>query len=270
MPSACLIHFNLSTNEIGLSDLRQWAQPNQGEKPWYSILTSTTRNSPSLLGSLRAVGKLSANRLLVQHLVATQVSANVSLDAGKLKVSDLRADFLGGTQRGEWQADFTRKLPVYAGSGTLSQVSMNGIADAMNDSWISGVADGKYQLTASGLSSEDFWRSADAVIQFEIRDGVLPHLSLANDDDPLKINRFAGRAHLQEGTIEIKDGDLDSPSGAFQVSGTASLSRELDFKLKPTAGENSAATGQHAYTITGTLAQPQAVATSGPETPGET
>jgi len=143
---------------------------------------------------------------------------------------------------------------------------MGGIADAMHDSWISGVADGKYQLTASGLSSEDFWRSADAVIQFEIRDGVFPHLSLANDDDPLKINRFAGRAHLQDGTIEIKDGDLDSTSGSFQVSGTASLSRELDFKLKPTAGENSAVVGQHAYTITGTLAQPQAVAASGPET----
>jgi hypothetical protein len=265
-PSACLIHFNLSTNETGLSDLRQWAQPSQGERPWYSMLAATAKSSPSFLGSIRAVGKLSANRLLVQHLVATQVSANVSLDAGKLKVSDLRADFLGGTQRGEWQADFTRKPPVYSGSGILTQVSMDGIADAMKDTWISGVADGKYQLTASGLSSEDFWRSADAVVQFEIRDGVLPHLSLANDDDPLKINRFAGRAHLQEGTIEIKDGDLDSPSGVFQVSGTASLSRELDFKLKPTAGGNSPASGQRGYTITGTLAQPQAVAASGPET----
>jgi uncharacterized protein involved in outer membrane biogenesis len=265
-PSACLIHFNLSTNEAGLSDMRQWAQPNQGERPWYSVLEPDTKSSLSFLASLRAMGTLNANRLLVQHLVATQVSANVSLDAGKLKVSDLRADFLGGTEHGEWQADFTQKPAAYAGSGTLTQVSMNGIADAMHDSWISGVADGKYRLTASGLSSEDFWQSADAVVQFEIRDAVLPHLSLANDDDPLKINRFAGRAHLQEGTIEIEDGDLDSPAGEFQVSGTASLSRELDFKLKPAVGGNSSAAAQHAYTITGTLAQPEAVAASGPET----
>ena len=265
-PSACLIHFNLSTNETGLSDLRQWAQPNQGDRPWYSMLTATAKTSPSFLGSVRAAGRLSANRLLVQHLVATQVSANVSLDAGKLRISDLRAEFLGGTQHGEWQADFTRKPPVYAGSGTLTHVSMGGIADAMNDSWISGVADGKYQMTTSGWSSEDFWRSADAVVQFEIRDGVLPHLSLANDDDPLQINRFAGSAHLREGTIEIKDADLDSPSGAFQVGGTATLERELDFKLTPAAGEDSPAAGQRAYTITGTLAQPLAVAAARPET----
>ena len=44
-----------------------------------------------------------------QGLEATGVSAKVSLDSGKLQISDLTADFLGGQHRGEWQADFSRE-----------------------------------------------------------------------------------------------------------------------------------------------------------------
>ena len=140
------------------------------------------------------------------------------------------------------------------------------IADSMNDPWIAGLADGKYQLTASGLSSEDFWRSADAAVQFEVRDGILPHLSLTSDNDPLEITLFEGGAHLHEGMIAIKDATLDSPAGAFQLSGTVSLTRELDFKLSPASPVDSEAATPQAYAITGTLAQPQAVRITGAET----
>ncbi len=265
-PSACLVHFSLSTSEAALGDLRQWAQPSQIDRPWYSLLGSTTKNSPSFLASLRATGKIAASRLLVRNLVATQVSANVNLDSGKLRVSDLYGQLLCGAHSGDWQADFTRKPPIYSGSGTLRGVSMGCISDSMDDAWIAGMADGKYQLTASGLSSEDFWQSADATVEFEVRDGVLPHLSLSSDSDPLKITLFEGRAHLHDGMIAIKDATLDSPSGAFQLSGTASLARELDFKLSPASPVDSEVSTPHAYTITGTLAQPQAVRVTGAET----
>lgn len=265
-PSACVIHFNLNTDEASLSDLRQWAQPNQGERPWYSVLTSAGKSSPSFMASLRAAGSVSANRFLVQHLTATGVSANVTLDAGRLKVSDLRGELLGGTHRGEWEADFTSKPPVYAGSGTFTELSMDQLADSMNDSWIAGVGDAEYQIKASGVSSGDFWPSADGVLQFEIRDGALPHLSLANDDDPLKIDRFEGRAHLAGGVLEVNDAALVSADGAFQVSGTASLSGEVSFSLKPAPQVNPTSAATRAYTITGTLAEPQAVPVVAPET----
>jgi uncharacterized protein involved in outer membrane biogenesis len=265
-PSACVIHFNLNANEASLSDLRQWAEPAQADRPWYSVLSSAGKSSLSFLANLRATGRLTANRFSVQRLLATHVSANVSLDAGKLKVSSLRGELLGGTHLGEWQADFTRKPPVYSGAGTLHEVSMGLVADLMNDSWIAGVADGKYQLTASGLSAEDFWGSADSTVHFEIRDGSLPHLSLANNADPMKITSFNGLAHLREGVVEINDAALDSPAGTFQVSGTASLSRDLDFKLSPVAPANSAPSPARAYTITGTLANPLAVLVPSPET----
>jgi hypothetical protein len=268
-PSACLIHFNLNTEETSLGDLRQWAQPNQGERSWYSVLTQGTTRPPSFMANLRAVGSLSVNRLRVQHLVATRVSANVRLDAGKLKVADLYGELLGGTHRGEWEADFTDKSPSYGGSGTFTGVSMGQLADTMNDPWIAGVGEGKYQIRASGVSSEDFWGSADSVLQFEIREGVLPHLALASDDDPLKIGRFQGRAHLAGGVLTVNDAVLDFGHGAFQVDGSISLSRELDVKLRPVPLVNASGVAAPAYAVSGTLAQPQAVLVSGPETRAE-
>jgi hypothetical protein len=267
-PSACLIHFNLSGDDTRLSDLRQWVQPDPGVKPWYSVLTPATKNAPSFFGSLRATGRLTANRLLVKNLVATGVSANVSLDAGKIKISDLGGELLCGTHWGDWQADFTHRIPIYSGSGTLTGVRVDCADGGGGDSQATGVAEGKYQITASGLSAEDFWRSADATVQFVVRDGSLPNFSLANDGDPFNISRFEGHAHLHESMLEIKDADLDSPEGAFHVSGTASLSRELDFKLTPVLADNSTASTPTppSYTVTGTLSQPQVAVVAGSET----
>jgi hypothetical protein len=265
-PSACLIHFSLSANEVALSDLHQWIAPSAGDRPWYSVLSPAAKSLPSFLASVRATGRITANRLLVRHLEALHVSANVSLDAGKLQVSDLRGDLLGGSHRGEWHVDFTHKPTIYSGSGTFMQVSMERFADSMNDSWIAGTADGKYQMKASGSTTTDFWQSADAIIQFELRDGSLPHISLTTDSSPLQVDRFAGRSHLHDGEIEINDAELDSQDGTFQVNGTASFKRELNFQLKPVAAGNSAAPGARAYVVTGTLAQPQTVLVNTPET----
>ena len=46
----------------------------------------------------------------------------------------------GGKQRGKWQADFSVKPAVCEGSGSLNGVSLDRLADVMNDEWIAGVA----------------------------------------------------------------------------------------------------------------------------------
>ncbi|HEY6764702.1 MAG TPA: AsmA family protein [Candidatus Sulfotelmatobacter sp.] len=257
-PSTCSVQFRLNTNQTSLSELRQWAQSDRGG-PWYTVLTTSTKNPPSYLGSLRAVGQITVDHLRVQHLEAANVSGNVNLDQGSVTVSDLRGDLLGGTQRGEWKADFTHKPPVYSGSGTYSGISMADFADSMHDPWISGTANGSYRMTASGISSSEFWRSAEVDADFSLSDGALPHVSLAGDGIGLKVNRFEGRTTSRNGIIEIRDATLDSSCGNFQVTGTASLNREIDFQLKTTSMANSQGSAR-GYTITGTLAEPLATA----------
>jgi hypothetical protein len=265
-PGACLIRFNLNTEELDLSLLSEWLSSHPSERRWYQLLTSAEPATPSFLANLRASGKVSAARFLIRNLIANRVSAALDLEPGKLKISDLQADLLGGKHRSNWQADFTADSPVYAGSGTLTGISLRQVADAMHDPWISGTLEGTYRLTASGADAAAFWQSADGGLQFDLLDGVLSHISLAADEGPLRIARWQDRARLRDGKVEIDKGKLVSPAGAYEVSGTASLGQALDFKLTRAPDVRAVHAGSLAYNITGTVAEPRIALTTTPET----
>jgi hypothetical protein len=250
-PGACQIHFDLSADRIGLTGLSEWVSPPAKQRPWYRVLESSARMGAPFFASVRATGHITADRLLIRDFQASHVSANVSLDAGTLQISDLNADVLDGKHRGEWHADFNTKPAVCGGSGSFTGISLERIADTMKDQWIVGAANVSYEI--KGSCPADFWTSAVATLQFDVKDGVLPHISLAGDDDPLKVSRFTGRARIDGGQIEVKDAKLDSASGRFLLSGTASLKQELDLKLTADPRGSPAA----GFTITGTLAEPR-------------
>ena len=249
-PGACEIHFNLNANQISLGELAEWVSPRPKARPWYRVLEASPQAGPSWLASLRASGRVAADRLQIGSVDATRVSAVVVLDHGMLAIPQLDADLLGGSHRGMWHADWSAKPALCGGSGLLTGVSLARLAQGTKDAWVAGTASANYKVT--GPCSADFWHSAEGALLFEVRDGVLPHFSLTEDASPLKIVRLSGEARLHAGEIETKDARLDSPSGRFQVSGTASLKRELDLKLARAA--NGARTG---YSITGTLAAPR-------------
>jgi hypothetical protein len=172
---------------------------------------------------------------------------------------------LGGKQQGEWQVDFGVKPAVYTGSGTVSEIALGHLA-ATKDGWIAGTADGSYQITASGSTADEFWHSAIGGVHFDMRDGILPHISLGEDAEPLKVGRFVGSARLRDARLELEDGQLDSPEGLFRVSGTASLGRELDLKLERSPALDAASSTPAGYAITGTVTEPRVVPWSSPET----
>jgi AsmA family len=265
IPGACLVRFDLNTEEVGLSELSKWlgSQPNQ--RRWYQMLTPEEPTSPKFLENLRASGKVSAGRLWIRNVVAERVSAALDLERGKLKIAELRGDVLGGKHRGNWQVDFTAGPTTYTGSGTLTEISLGQIADAMRDRWISGTGGGTYQITASGSDSAAFWESAEGQLQFDLREGVLSHISLASDEGPLRVGRWEGRVRLHGGEIEIENDKLVSSAGTYEISGSASLGRVLDFKLLRSTDVKPERVGSQVYSIRGTLAEPRVVLTS-PET----
>ncbi len=251
---ACLVRFNLNTEEVGLADIAEWVSSKPSKRSWYQRLTSVEPAAPSFLKEVRAAGKVKASRLRIHGMVANRVSATLDLERGKMKVSELQADVLGGKHRGDWQADFTAAMPTYSGSGTLTGVSLQQVADAMHDRWISGTARASYEITASVADLTTFWQSAEGGLQFDVRDGALAHISLASDEPPLRVARWQGHAQLHAGKIEIDKGKLVSPTGVYEVSGTASLGRVLDLKLTQGAEAKHAAA---VYSITGTVAEPR-------------
>jgi hypothetical protein len=258
-PGACEVHFILNANQIALGELSAWVNPSPKERPWYRVLESNPQAGPSFLASVRASGQVTTERLQLRTVAATRVSAKVSLDRGKLEISELSGDFLGGKHRGHWQADFGAKSAVCSGSGNLTGISLARLADVMKDGWISGTANTSYEV--KGPCPADFWTSAEGMLQFELKDGALPHIALG-DTEELRVTYLAGQALLHAGTIEMKDARLESPVGKFLVSGNASSSGELDFRLaKIPAGATAAG-----YTVTGTIAEPRVVALPGAET----
>ena len=134
----------------------------------------------------------------------------------------------------------------------------------MHEAWIAGTASGSYQLKASGSDSTSFWKWAEGAVEFDVWDGELSHIVLNADDLPLRIGGWRGHAQLRDGKIEIAEGKLISPSGLYDISGTASLGRELDFKIKQ--GSESTMHASTLYSVTGTLAEPRVVRTAPPQT----
>ena len=103
---ACPVKFALNANQIALSQITEWASPGPKKRPWYRVLDSNTPSGPSVLASLKASGHITADQLLIHDVAAKHLSANVALNSGKLELSEVDADFVGGKHRGEWVADF--------------------------------------------------------------------------------------------------------------------------------------------------------------------
>lgn len=256
-PEKCPIHFQLATDEISLNEANEWANPSPKSRPWYRL--GTAQPAPSLLARVRASGRVTADRFVLRGVMASKVSANVSLETGKLEVTSVDADLLGGKHRGKWQVEFGVKPAVCRGSGSLTGVSLGNISRLMKDDWVEGIAGASYEIR--GLCSADFWQTSEGKLQVNVTDGSLPHVLFRENAETLKISKFTAQAQLHAGTIEVSEGELDSPEGTYEVRGTATLKREIDFKM----ARVPAGSGVSSYTITGTLAEPRVAAIPGTE-----
>jgi len=256
-PQACPIRFDLHADEFATDELAGLVNTVPGGQPWYRFLSSSWQPKP-YLATLRAVGILTASRVLIHNLAANRVSAEVDLKQGRLQLSNLRADVLGGRHSGVWQVDFTVNPPAYRGSGRLEKVALGQIAEAMHDNWVTGTANVDYRAATLGWTKADLLSRADGRFQLEARDGSLPHLTLAGESGPMRVNRFVGQLVLRDGRFEIEQGKLQTPGSIYQLSGTASLTRVLDIKLTRD--------GAHGFSITGTLNQPRVAVSTTPET----
>jgi hypothetical protein len=89
---------------------------------------------------------------------------------------------------------------------------------------------------------------SDGKLQFVMHNGSLAHIEIPGSLAPLPVHHFAGELRLKQGTWKLSDGNLESRDGIYQVSGTASRGKGLDFILK--RGD------EQSWELTGTLAKP--------------
>jgi AsmA protein len=247
-PETCIVYFDAHTADTSLARLNQLVNPALRPQPWYRLLAPWQRREGALL-KLRASGRFSVARLELGTALANSVSGIAELEAGKLRVSDLRADFLGGRHAGTWTADFTVSPPRFAGSGYLTRMSMPQLASLMHDNWATGTMDGKYSLAVAGLTPTALRDSANGSAVFTWAGGSLRHVTLDTRGIPVSFSDFTGTVSLQNGTLNLTDCTLQSAGGSYAVKGTASLDRSLDLRFESTGGGR-------AYAISGPLDKP--------------
>ena len=256
----CQIQFDLHADEFATDDLDRLLNPQYAKAPWYRFLTNS-QNGNNFLLTLRATGQLSADRVLIHKLSATQVSVQVELDRGKLQLNDIRGAVLGGLHTGEWKADFTVVPPQYSGHGEFQRIALGDLATAMHDDWVAGRADATYNTTASGSSAAELLSSATAIIKLEARDGSTPHIVLNGFSRPLQLRHLEGNLVLRHKELDFDQAKLESSDGVYEVSGTASLGRALNLRLLRHGSD-----GNGGFNITGTLRAPVVSASRLPET----
>jgi hypothetical protein len=250
-PDACPVHFALNTNKAALSDVQEWLNPNSRKRPWYRVLTMGGEARPAWWTTLHASGRITAGRFQIHGIEATQVSANLNVENGKLRVAGLTADVLQGKHRGDWNVNFLKTPAVCAGAGELADISLAAIADAMNDGWVMGTANASYEL--KGLCPADFWSSADGKLHVDVTDALFPHVMIGDGSEALQASHIKGQGRLHDGQIEITDTHLISPGGTYDLTGTASLKREVDLKLTRISNGPT----EPGYRIGGTLEAPR-------------
>ena len=270
----CIFQFDLTADQLSTADLGEWFTPHPAKRPWYRILNSNLSNAlgSSPLLAVQAQGNLRVGRFALKKLIATQIASHVDVDRGRISLTALRAQLLQGTHQGAWTIDVpnhdvsnhdhdasahdTSAQGVrFHGNGTLRDISLAQVAALMNEAWITGTADGKFDLDGSADDSRSLLDRSEGTLQFAIRHGGLPLIEIPGSSAPLPVHRFTGELRMKQGEWELSGGKLESRDGIYQVSGTVSASKACDFVLK--RGDDQS------WELTGTLADPSIAPANG-------
>jgi len=250
----CTVRFDLHSSEVSLEELNRLLNPRLQRVPWYRALAGDTSVS---MGKFSAQGRIRADRAMLKGLEFQHINAQAELRDRKLRLSDIRAETLGGKMRAEWSADFTGPEPLYSGSGTLERIALAQVAALMHDPWATGTGGGKFRLELAGWNAAELAQSAQGTLDFDWHNGALPHLALNDHGAPLRLKRFTGHAVLRDRRLEFQQSRIETADRIYAVSGTASPGR-LELKL---TDRNS-----HGYAVSGTLEKPRVTALLASET----
>jgi uncharacterized protein involved in outer membrane biogenesis len=241
----CPAHFVLSTNQLSADELVRVLDPDFHARPWYANLVGANDRLPRFV----AEGTLSAARLQIKNLTATNVAMDVRIARNIVQVEHLRGELFGGAHRGGLTLDFSTPQPEISASGDLQGFSVAELAALTHSNWGSGTAALTYHFSMRGRTARDLLGSAAGDADFDWKQGALRGIALPRSPAPLRFRHFSGTLALKNAQLEFTAGKLLLPDGIYEVKGTASFGRQVDLRL--------VRDHTHAYAIGGTLDRPQ-------------
>ena len=247
----CVSQVDIQSDEITLDEANRLLNPRLKKRPWYGLFGVSGERS--VLAGWDATGSLAINHLVAKSLSADKVTMKFDLHRGKLVLNNVQASVLGGTQTGDWSADFTGKEPSYSGIGTVSGVSVADVAAMGKDTWGAGSLSGAYELRLSGWQASDLFASAKGACQFQWRNGMLRHITLDGRTSPVRFPVWSGQCEWSPEGFRVSGSKMQTVSGIYQISGTVQPTKDLQLEFVRADGT--------AYQVTGTLEKPRVTAT---------
>ena len=258
----CGITFEVRADQIVVDEVNSLLNPKAQKRPWYAELANTVMGSSrKSLSEIHATGKFTAGRVVLKSVIAGHVTGNVNITSTGFTLDTVNADLFGGKFVGDIAADFSSGTPVYSSNGNLVTVGIANVSALMHDSWGIGKVTAAYKGGASGWNGDELLASAKGTANFQWRDGAFQHISLDAPGKPLQFKVFAGKLELNKGVLTISESKLQAPKSIYDVSGTASLGRDLELKL--------ARDGAPSFSVSGTLEKPKVSPVKVPETQAE-
>jgi hypothetical protein len=247
----CVSQVDLQADDITLDEVNRLLNPRLKKRPWYRLFG--TSGEHSVLASWDADGTLAIKHLVAKSLSADKVSMNFDLHHGKLALKNVQAHVFGGTDIGNWNADFTGNQPRYSGTGTVSGVSLADVAALGKDSWGTGTVSGTYEVKLSGWQASDLYASAKGGCRFQWRNGTLRHLTLDGRTPAVRFPLWDGSCEWSPEGFRVSASKMRTVSGIYEVSGTVQPTKDLQLEFIRADGT--------AYQVTGTLEKPRVTAT---------
>jgi len=234
----------LRTAQLSAAALNAYLNPAMQKKSWYRFL-DLRPDQPLYPLQAHGDGSVAIENLVLGKTTCTHFTAGLHVDEGRISLSDLTGEVLGGVVSGNWEANFNADPPEYKGSGDAQGISLAQVSELTQDGWIDGSADANYDFIAAGRGLHDLLSAAEMNAEFSITDSFLPHVVLSKGSGALRAKNFSGTLQLHDGEISLQGTKLETAHGVYTVSGTSSLSGRLDLRL---AGE-----GIPGYSVSGTI-----------------
>jgi AsmA protein len=132
-----------------------------------------------LIRSLQLNGKLQAGTITIEQEDLTDLNLAIRARNGKVAVSDLRANMLGGNLAGQFELDASKAQPQLDTDIKVNNVELTYISRRfMTDSLLSGKANMTLDMVAKGNDMERLLETALGNLHLQLDDGVLHGINL--------------------------------------------------------------------------------------------
>ncbi len=244
--SPCESNFNLIADDFNPERWNEVLNPRLKKSPWYGLF-GNPQAGHNVIANLRASGHFASRHLTIGATSGTAFETLFSVANGVLEMKNTHAGLFGGTVGSDWKIDFSGTEPKYESTGVAKSVQAEKLDTILKASLGSGALEVKYKLEMSGWDGAALLQSAAAESEFTWRGGAL---RISPDSKaPLRVLTGEGKASLGKEGWTVSDCKWNTPSGIYQLSGTAS--RDSALALEFTQGNGDV------WKVTGTVLKPQ-------------